>query len=47
MGEELADIHATLGRCRLEGPDVFRTVFSARKLCNDDTKELDAWKAAF
>jgi len=45
--EELADIHATLARFRLEGPDAFRKVVSGRKLWNYDKKELDVWKAAF
>ena len=45
--EELADIHATLERYALKGPDAFRKVVSGRKLWNYDRKELDAWKAAF
>ena len=41
------DIHASLERYALKGPDAFRKVVSGRKLWNYDRKELDAWKAAF
>ena len=45
--EELAEIHATLERYGVKGPDAFRKVASGRKLWNYDTKEREAWKAAF
>jgi glutamate synthase domain-containing protein 3 len=45
--DEHAEIHATLARHGLKGPDAFRKVVSGRKLWNYDKKELEAWKAAF
>ena len=45
--EDLAEIHGTLDRYGVKGPDAFRKVVSGRKLWNYDRKERDAWKAAF
>jgi glutamate synthase domain-containing protein 3 len=44
---ELAQIHESLARHGVKGPEVFRKIVSGRKLWNYDKKELDAWKAAF
>jgi glutamate synthase domain-containing protein 3 len=45
--EETAEIRAALARHDVKGPERFRKVVSGRKLWNYDTKEREAWKAAF
>ncbi len=45
--DELAQIHQTLDRYGVKGPDAFRKVVSGRKLWNYDKKDLEVWKAAF
>ena len=44
---ELEEIRAELARYDVKGPDRFRKIVSGRVLWNYDTKEREAWKAAF
>jgi methylamine---glutamate N-methyltransferase subunit B len=44
---EAEEIQTALDRYGVKGPDRFRKVVSGRKLWNYDTKEREAWKAAF
>jgi len=45
--EETAEVQAALARHDIKGPDRFRKIVSGRVLWNYDTKEREAWKAAF
>ena len=45
--EEIQEIHAALARHDVKGPARFRKIVSGRVLWNYDTKEREAWKAAF
>ena len=45
--EETAAVRAALGHHDVKGPDRFRKIVSGRVLWNYDTKEREAWKAAF
>ncbi len=45
--DEVREIHRSLERSGVNGPDTFRKIVSGRKLWSYDKRELDLWKAAF
>jgi glutamate synthase domain-containing protein 3 len=45
--DEVRQIHQSLARFGVKGPDTFRKIVSGRKLWSYDKRELDLWKAAF